>query len=336
MREPTFWRETDPKARTAAPVTRALLTPLAALYARSVRRRIETTTPYKCGVPVICVGNLTVGGVGKTPIIDALRERVSALGLRAASLSRGYGGRLKTPTRVDTSTHKASDVGDEPLMLAASGEAWIGPKRDVAARAMVDAGVEVILMDDGHQNPQLHKDLSIVAFDGADPIGNGHIVPKGPLREPVPAGLSRAEVVVIVGPKQDHPSWPLIDRGIAHHDLPVLHARLRPRAPSPPGPLVAFAGIGNPVKFFDGLRNAGGDVVETVPFPDHHPYRPGDITYLKTLATEREARLITTEKDYVRLTPDQRENVLAFPVEMTFEETDLLDRLLKSALGETP
>lgn len=325
MREPAFWHELDRKSRRSAPLTRLLLTPLAMIYAAAGARRIRKTTPLKVDIPVICIGNLTVGGTGKTPVVQTLRAALAEQGVRAASLSRGYKGRLKGPVRVDISLHSAADVGDEPLMLAASGEAWIGADRVSAAKAMQSEGVDVILMDDGHQNPSLFKDISIIVIDGGNPCGNGFVFPKGPLREPISEGLARADAVLIMG-----------DLLATVPDLdtfkgPVVETRMTPTAAAPEGPLVAFAGIGRPQKFFDTLTDAGGTLADAIPFPDHHTFSDNDLTYLRTLAAERKARLITTEKDFVRLSSAQRDEVLAFPVRIDLPRSDI-DRLLAPVL----
>ncbi|NBC20270.1 MAG: tetraacyldisaccharide 4'-kinase [Alphaproteobacteria bacterium] len=322
MKPPYFWSsELDPKSREAAPVTRALLTPVSALYGAALGWKLARAQPHRAGPGVICVGNLTVGGVGKTPVVAAIRARLAGLGLRAASLSRGYGGRLKGPLRIDPARHDAGDVGDEPVMLAAGGEAWISRDRPTGAEAMDAAGVEVLVMDDGHQNPSLHKDLSILVIDAGAPFGNGHLLPKGPLREPVARGLARCDAIVLMGEGACPDTVSAAGR-------PVLRARLEPRLAPPPGALVAFAGIGRPQKFFDSLAAAGAELSETVPYPDHHAYSAKETDWLERLAGERGARLVTTEKDHVRLDGQMRERVLAWPVEACFEDDAALDALL--------
>ena len=218
-------------------------------------------------------------------------------------------------------SHTAAETGDEPLMLACSGEAWIGADREEAARAMAYEKVDLIVMDDGHQNPTLKKDLSIIVIDGGNPTGNGFVFPKGPLREPVATGLSRADAVIIMGQlTQELPE-------LNAYPGPVIQAHLKPRGPAPHGKLVAFAGIGRPDKFFDSLKDSGAELEETIPFPDHHTYSRSDLSFLRTLASERDARLITTEKDFVRLPESEREGILAFPVEAIFDG-DALDTVL--------
>ena len=192
MREPRFWsREVDPKSREAAPVMRALLTPFAWAYAEITRRKLASAAPVSVPAIVICVGNLTAGGTGKSPVVSELRTRLeSKLRLRVATLSRGYKGRLKGPLKVQHGRHTAAEVGDEPLMLSATGESWIGADRAAAGQAMCEAGVELILMDDGHQNPGLAKDFTLIVVDAEAGFGNGFVIPKGPLREPSKTDLS--------------------------------------------------------------------------------------------------------------------------------------------------
>lgn len=326
MKAPYFWSAgLDPKSREAAPLTRLLLTPLAMLYTAGIRRKLARAKPETVATRVVCVGNLTVGGVGKTPVVEAIRRIGTQAGLRAASLSRGYGGKLEGPLKVDPATHTAGDVGDEPLMLAATGEAWIGRDRAETARAMAADGVQLVVMDDGHQNPSLAKDLSLVVIDAAAPFGNGYVLPKGPLREPVADGLSRAQGVILMGEGKELTA-------VQKSHLPVLRASLAPSAAVPEGPLVAFAGIGRPVKFFDALKAAGADLREGVPYGDHHAFTAGDLKFLYDLAGSHGARLITTTKDHVRLPAADRARILAFPVEARFEDEAALKALLAPVL----
>ena len=322
MRPPHFWSAgLDPGSRESAPLVRLLLTPIAALYTWASARRIAKATPQKASVPVICIGNITTGGSGKTPIVQALREALSAKGYKTASLSRGYGGRLKGSLRVQPDKHTAKDVGDEPLMLAQSGESWIGADRVSAAQAMATAGVDIILMDDGHQNPHLHKDVSLLVLDAGAPFGNGHVLPKGPLREPIAASLERADGVILMG---DGP----VPQIVTVSKLPVFRAHLEPLAPPPSGPLIAFAGIGRPERFFQKLEQAGGKVMDTLSFADHHAYTQSELKRLHKLADVHGAHLVTTEKDYVRLMVAQRENIHPIRVRTVLENDAALLTLI--------
>ncbi|MEL6830911.1 MAG: tetraacyldisaccharide 4'-kinase, partial [Pseudomonadota bacterium] len=257
MKAPYFWSAgLDPSSRDAAPVTRKILTPLAWLYAQLTARRLRKTKPVKVDAVVICVGNLTAGGTGKSPIVQYVRDAMTEqTGLRVASLSRGYGGILKGPLRVDPDCHSAAEVGDEPLMLAQKGESWIGRDRALAGHAMAADGIELIVMDDGHQNPSLHKDLSIIVIDTEAGFGNGYVIPKGPLREPAPIGLSRADLVIAMG-NQTLPD------SVQASGKAIYKAQLTPTDAAPAGKLVAFAGIGRPEKFFDSLRALDCDLVD--------------------------------------------------------------------------
>ena len=329
MRAPHFWSAgLDPYSREAAPFTRTLLTPFAMLYAAMSARRIARASPVKVSAPVICIGNITSGGSGKTPIVQAIRDMLTQQGIQTASLSRGYGGKLKGPLQVNTDQHTAIDVGDEPLMLAGSGHTWIARDRVAGARAMIEAGTSAILMDDGHQNPTLHKDLSLLVINSTAPFGNGHVLPKGPLREPIKTGLARADALIMMGPK-----WaPPIAKELG---LPVFHARLERTTPLPTGPLFAFAGIANPSRFFDSLRKDGGQVCDSLSYGDHHVYSPKDLQKIRALASHHNATLVTTEKDFARLPISQRESITPIKVRAVFENApalmDMLIPLFKEA-----
>lgn len=326
MRPPRFWEANlDLHSRQAATITRKLLTPFALAYDRIVAYKIERANPFSCGVPVICVGNLTVGGSGKTPFVKWIRSYLSSKGGRVASLSRGYGGTLRGPLRVDYSNHSAKQVGDEPLMLSKTGETWIGANRPIAANTMVEDGAKIIVMDDGHQNPTLLKDLTFVVIDSENPFGNGYVFPKGPLRENIRAGLSRADAIVLMG-KGTTPTE------IADSDIPIYRCQIVAKQPDKSSQYVAFAGIGRPEKFFDTLAELELEIADAIPFPDHHNYSKSDLTYLSKLAQENQARLITTEKDYVRLTSDIKKDVEVLETSLAIENSNLLETLLEPIL----
>jgi len=333
MRPPEFWRA-DAQGRDSAHALRMLLTPVSWAYAWATARRIETTISRHASVPVICVGNFTVGGAGKTPITRALRAK---LGAHAHTLSRGYGGSVEGPLRV-TPDMSAAQVGDEPLLHASDGPAWIARDRFAGAQAAAQAGAHVIIMDDGFQNPTLAKDLCIIAVDAEYGVGNGQVFPAGPLRERLADGLARADAVIMMQPAEGGAP---VATWLAGFTKPILHARLATTSDLPGGKLVAFAGLGRPEKFFDTLESLGADVDEAVPFADHHPYSDDDLGFLAQLAEERGARLITTEKDAARLSPAWRARVAVLPVTAKFDDEAALDALLapiqsrmKAAHGE--
>jgi tetraacyldisaccharide 4'-kinase len=328
---PRWWyvREGAP-----APITRALLKPLGWLWAAATARRIARTTPRDAGVAVICVGNLTVGGAGKTPVARAILHRLRAKGIAAHALSRGHGGRLAGPVRVDPALHAAADVGDEPLMLSRDAPAWISRDRVAGARAARDAGATVVVMDDGHQNPSLAKSLSLVVVDGETrddewPFGDGSVFPSGPMREPLKAGLARADAIVLLLPfDMEGPDPELL---AVFGSKPVLIARLAPAAPPPAGPQLAFAGIGKPWKFERSLKAAGATLVDFAAFADHQAYDERTLNTLERHAADAGACLLTTEKDWARLSPAWRAKVKAWPVAAVFQDEAALDALLDVA-----
>ena len=328
MRPPEFWRHTEGKL--AAPMTRTLLTPTAWLYQTIARRRMVNAVATAVEKPVICIGNITLGGAGKTPLTRSVRARLTAMGHTVASLSRGHGGKLKGPVQVDPAVHLAADVGDEPLLHAADGMAFIARDRVAGARAAIAAGASVVAMDDGFQNPYLRKDLSILVFDEGFGLGNGRIVPAGPLREALEDGLARAQGVVLMRVAPAPGARPDYLRGF---DKPVLDAWLEPTIAPPAGRLLAFAGIARPDKFFKTLEDAGADIVDGASYPDHHAFSESELTWLAKLADEREARLITTEKDAVRLPPAWRARILTLPVRAHLADPAAFDALLGQAFS---
>lgn len=322
------------KSGAPAPVTRALLTPLSWLWADTTRRRIARATPAIVGAPVICVGNVTMGGAGKTPIVRELLLTLTQRGVAAHGLSRGYGGKLKGPVQVDTARHTAADVGDEPLMLAQDFPMWVAADRVAGARAAARKGAQAIVMDDGHQNPNLRKALSLVVVDGETrhdewPFGDGKVFPAGPMREPLKVGLARADAVVLLLPAD----LPAADPALLalFGDTPVLIARLEPVGRPPSGPQLGFAGVGKPWKVERALLAAGCQLVDFAPFPDHGVYDEGTLKMLADRAALFDAGLVTTEKDWVRLSPDWRSKVTPWPVRARFEDEAALGAVLAKA-----
>jgi tetraacyldisaccharide 4'-kinase len=321
MRAPAFWSGSA-EGRDTALALQALAAPLSWIYGAVTAAKIANAKPIKMSRPVICIGNVSVGGVGKTPVVRALRAMLAHAGVTAAVLARGHGGRLKGPLVIDAASHSAAEVGDEPLLHARDGLTIIARDRVAGAQAAIDAGAGVILMDDGFQNPALHKDFSFLVFDAASGLGNGKVLPAGPLREPLANALRRANAAILIG------EGPALALG----ELPVFAATIEAMAAAPPGPLVAFAGIGRPEKFFATLSALGGKVVEAVPFADHHRFTATDLAFLDKLTAERGARLICTEKDHVRLPPDWRGRVATLAVTARFVEPAAVMAALTPAL----
>jgi tetraacyldisaccharide 4'-kinase len=325
---PKWWYLRD---RKHAAVARLLLKPMSWVWAGVTARRIASTAPIDPGVPVISVGNLTVGGSGKTPVAREVLRLLHAAGVNAHALSRGYGGTLEGPTQVDLSRHTAADVGDEPLMLAIDSPAWISRDRVAGAKAAASDGAQAVVLDDGHQNPKLKKTLSLIVVDGETrddewPFGDGSVFPSGPMREPLKAGLARTDAVVILMPADLAEPDPELVEGFGA--LPVFIARLEPANPPPAGPLVGFAGIAKPWKVERSLKAAGANLSDFAPFPDHAAFRDEDLRWLADRADQFGARLITTEKDWSRLPPEWRDQVTSWPVKATFEDEAGFARLL--------
>jgi tetraacyldisaccharide 4'-kinase len=323
---PRWWYSRDGKTGAIA---RLLLTPLSWIWAAATARRIARGQPVDPGVPVICVGNLTVGGTGKTPVVREIAQR-----LGGAVLSRGYGGSLAGPVQVDASRHTAAEVGDEPLMLAGELPVWISRDRAGGARAAAQAGAKLIVMDDGHQNPSVAKTLSLVVVDAETrndewPFGDGRVFPAGPMREPLKVGLARADAAVLLLPGDLEVPDPALVRALSA--VPVLIARLAPVAPPSPGPQVGFAGVGKPWKVERALQAAGCELADFWPFPDHFAYDEATLQRLSDRAAQFGAGLVTTEKDWVRLPAAWRTRIATWPVRAVFEDEAALDALLSRA-----
>lgn len=321
MREPEFWSRPTSLLPT-------LLAPLGALYAAATARRLARGARLRLPVPVICVGNINAGGTGKTPTTIALAQRLRERGHIPHVVSRGYGGSLEGPIAVDPARHSAAQVGDEPLLLAAFADVWVAKDRAAGAQAAVEAGATCILLDDGFQNPALAYDLSFVTVDAARGFGNRRCIPAGPLREPVATGLARADALVTIGAPEDQSGF---DTTGLPTDLPRLRAELKPLQTGMRWdglPVLAFAGIGHPEKFFQTLERLGAKILHAEPLADHEPLTAGMMTRLERDALLKGAQLVTTEKDAARLPAMWRGKVMALPVRLEFDDWDALDTLL--------
>ncbi|MEI9993123.1 MAG: tetraacyldisaccharide 4'-kinase [Rhizomicrobium sp.] len=316
MHPPEFWTGTDWLSRLLV----ALLTPFGWLYGFTVRYRAGHTPMYQAAAKVLCVGNLTVGGTGKTPVCIALARALIARGARPVFLTRGYGGKVRGSAFV-APDDRATHVGDEPLLLSAVAPVIVSADRAAGAKLADEHGFDVIIMDDGYQNFRLHKDLSLIVVDAEAGFGNGRVLPAGPLREPVGQGLARADAVIVSGgvtPPLGGFAGPVLHSALVQ-DETIVRRGTR---------VVAFAGIGRPEKFFLALGAQGIEIADHAAFGDHHVYTQSEIARLKARARAKEALLVTTEKDYVRLTPAEREGIVALPVHAEFAERAALDGLL--------
>ena len=325
MRPPGFWQN----APSSPGISARLLQPLGFIYGAATARRVAHQG-YRATVPVVCIGNLNVGGTGKTPTTIALLARVSG----AHVVSRGYGGSLAGPVLVDPQRHAAAQVGDEPLLLAAFTPTWVAKDRAAGVRAAEAAGAKIILLDDGFQNSSVHKDLSLVVVDAARGFGNGLCLPAGPLREAVGPGLARAQALLSIGePEAQHQFLRAWGEQI---QIPHLRGVLRPLRMGMDWQgqrVLAFAGIGHPEKFFATLQAQGAQIVRAISLDDHQPLSDTLLRRLEVDAAGLGAQLVTTEKDQVRLPVRFRPKVLTLVVRLEVEDWTVLDRAIARVLA---
>ncbi|MEQ9629728.1 MAG: tetraacyldisaccharide 4'-kinase [Roseitalea porphyridii] len=326
MRAPAFWRHDGALAR--------LLMPAAVIYAAAVRHRLRAVMPHKAAVPVICVGNLVAGGAGKTPTAIAIADLLRELGRVPAFVTRGYKGRERGPLTVDPARHDWRAVGDEALLLARVAPTIVAADRPDGATLAIASGADALVLDDGFQNPSIAKDFSLLVIDADYGLGNGRVMPAGPLREPAADGFKRAEAVLRVaglsGPPPGRPAW-------LPENEPLLEARLVPVGDAGAWTdrrVAAFAGIGRPEKFFQSLRDLGADLTETTDFPDHHAYAPDDVMRIVDRADAAGATPVTTAKDHVRLPPEARAMVEVLEVVLQFEEPGRLVDALRHTVAQ--
>jgi tetraacyldisaccharide 4'-kinase len=314
-----------------------LLLPLGALYGAVAGRRLQRQG-LDAGIPVLCVGNYHVGGAGKTPAVLALATMLRELGETPVVLSRGYGGRLRGPIKVDPERHVAADVGDEPLMMARTVPVVVARDRADGVALARSQGASVILMDDGFQNPAIAKDASLIVIDGERGLGNGYVFPAGPLRAPLQAQFDRTDALIVVG---DGPAAKAVAAAVAARGKPVLSAHLKPHDGSVASlrgrRALAFAGIGDPARFFRTLRGSGIEVVGERAFADHHPFSKGEIETLIAEAKRDGLTLVTTEKDLARLRkadelPGWAKDIVPFAVTLEFEGAQQLRKFISERL----
>lgn len=324
---PGFWWEKSPTFLAR------LLFPFSFLYRLGFFLKAFLSSPVSIGVPVICIGNVVIGGAGKTPLVLSILRFLKKKGFSVHALTRGYGGSVPGPHLVDFQKDQAPEVGDEALLLAQESPTWVAKDRLQGARAAVNAGADLIVMDDGFQNPSFKKDFSLIVVDSQRLQGNGLSLPAGPLRESWRGALKRAQGIVIMGKPAKENEASMLDSS----QLPVFSAQLKSRGEewsSLKGKkVVAFAGIGWPEKFFNSMEDAGIQVIEAYPFPDHAFYSAAEIKTLVDKARSLGATLVTTEKDFVRLPEDCRGKVLPLCIEVDMKDSDEFHKILMNGIG---
>jgi tetraacyldisaccharide 4'-kinase len=330
MREPAFWHRPPSWISLA-------LSPFGTLYGVVAARRMARQG-LDAGIPVLCVGNYHVGGAGKTPAVLALVKLLRDLGETPVVLSRGYGGRLRGPIIVDAERHTAVDIGDEPLMLARTVRVVVARDRIGGVALAKSQGASVILMDDGFQNPAVAKDASLIVIDGERGLGNGQVFPAGPLRAPLPPQLARTDALIVVG---DGTAAKPLAAAIAAQGKPVLSGHLRADDASVASlrgkRVLAFAGIGDPDRFFRTLRASGIEVVRERAFADHHPFSKDETETLIREAKRDALTLVTTEKDLARLRdgeglPGWAKDIAPFAVTLEFDEAEQVRKFVAERL----
>lgn len=328
MTPPLFWSRAPSQPGWQSYV----LSPLALIYAKSTATRVEKSG-YKASVPVICIGNINVGGTGKTPTTIALAQRLLARGKNVHIVSKGYGGKLEGPVQVKEQTHRAADVGDEPLLTAAFAPTWVAKDRAAGVKMAEENSADVILLDDGMQNPSVHKDLTITVVDAWRGFGNGCVLPAGPLREPVAAGLQRTDVLLRIGSDAAQDKFDKVWAGLG--SISIAKAQLEPLETGQDWHglrALAFAGIGHPEKFFTTLRGLGSELLRAEALRDHQPLTSALMKRLEIEALSLGAHMVTTEKDAVRLPRDFRSKVITLPVRLAVADWSTIDKRL-SELG---
>jgi tetraacyldisaccharide 4'-kinase len=330
MHEPDFWY------RPSSWMSR-LLMPLAAVYGVIAGQRLQRQG-VDAGVPVLCVGNYHLGGAGKTPMVLALVRLLRDLGETPVVLSRGYGGRLRGPLMVDLDRHAAAEIGDEPLMLARTVPVAVARDRIDGVALARSQGATVIVMDDGFQNPAIAKDASLIVIDSHRGLGNACVFPAGPLRAPLPPQIARTDALIVIG---DGVAAGPVAAAVAAQDKPVLAAHLRADDAAVAAlrgrSVLAFAGIGDPQRFFRTLRANGVEIVRERAFADHHPFSKGEIETLIMEAKRDVLTLVTTEKDLARLRPagglpHWAQDIVPFPVRLEFDSAAKLRRFVSERL----
>lgn len=313
METPKYWKDKN--------IYSYLLSPLGWLYQCATLLNMTLKQPQKVDKTVICIGNLTAGGTGKTPVSISIAKILTDMKRKPFFISRGYGGKLHN-VLVDKNKHSPQEVGDEPLLLAQSAPVIVNPNRYEGAKLAIENGADIIVMDDGFQNPTLKKDLSFLVFDGEFGYGNGMCIPAGPLRESLSSGLKRAQAIIIIGEDKHN-------LASKFNHLPIFKANIVPKFnKEEKKPIIAFAGIGRPEKFYTSLRLCGFKIYQTIDFPDHHQYSKEELLSLIKKAEQNQCVLYTTSKDFVKIPSDLRKYFNVLEIEIKWENETALKKFI--------
>lgn len=326
MRAPSFWNIKH--GRDSAPILRTLLMPLSYIYDYFTQKRIYEASPKYLTVPVISIGNISLGGTGKTPIAIEIANILNEIWGRPAIISRGFKSDLIGAIKVDKQNHNAKDIGDEPLMLSQYYDVFVGKDRTQAAELAIEDGAKILILDDAHQNPSLFKHISFVVIDGAVGFGNHHICPAGPLREEIQTGLKRADCIIWVGDRA------LEKEEIGEFNKPIFYADIIAKENNFTGKYLGFCGIGRPEKFFDSLKNSGVEIIDLIPFADHHYFTNKELKEIEARAIDQNCKIITTEKDYARLPDWFKSKVDVFKIKIQFKNQNAITKFIQQTLAK--
>lgn len=317
MKAPFFWYQ--PKSFYST-----ILSPLSWLYERAAKIHRISCKPQKFSIPLLSIGNITSGGAGKTPIAIALGDLLQKRGFKVHFVTRGYGGKVIGPLKVDPSVHQASMVGDEPLLLAQQAPTWVAKDRPKGVEKAIESGAEVIILDDAHQTHRLFKDISFVIVDFTQGFGNECVIPAGPLRENLKEGLERADAVIGIGEEESK----------KFSGKPFFRAKSIFKSLSfPSNRVVGFCGLGFPEKFYKSLQKEGFTLLATESFPDHYVYKEKDLIHLQSLAKRHQAILVTTRKDWVKIPPSWHSYIYVLDLKIQFEDPE---RVFQFILDKIP
>ncbi len=330
FKAPAFWYN---QKTTSQKILKHVLSPLGWLYASIVEKRFGMYTPVPMSKPVICIGNLTVGGNGKTPTVLSLAGLFINKKYNTHLLTKGYGGEETGPIQINAEIDTAEYVGDEALLLAEHAPTWVSVNRAIGAQNAIDGGAEIVIMDDGFQNPIIYKDFSLVVIDGKVGFGNQHIMPSGPLREDIEKGILRADAVLIIGEDRTRVTEQIKDI----KDIPILSAKLVAARNNPKikdKRIAAFAGIGRPSKLKETLEDYGANVIMWKEFPDHYLYHESDLLDFIFNARSADLPIITTSKDYVRIPENMKKAMNVFSIKLEWKNKEEIISLIEEAINK--